>query len=113
MLGKGFLTEEEIKKRRDEYSDATKDFVSLQDRVYQLSLQVPSERVVRKRDEVKPGVDKVRDVQEEYFKFQDVVAKQKKFEKDKARLQKDSEYALATAKRCLDAGGGTGTPTDF
>lgn len=113
MLGKGFLTEEEIKKRRDDYSDATKDFVSLQDRVYQLSLQVPSERVVRKRDEVKPGVDKVREVQEEYFKFQDVVAKQKKFEKDKARLQKDSEYALATAKRCLDAGGGTGTPTDF
>ena len=112
MLGKGFLTDEEITKRRDEYSDATKDFSNLQDRVYQLSLQLPSDRVNGKRAEVKPSVDKVREVMDDYFKFQDVVNKQKKFEKDKARLQKDSEYALATAKRCLDAGGGSPTPTD-
>jgi len=65
-----------------------------------------------KRSEVKPNVEKVREVMDDYFKFQDIVAKQKKFEKDKARLQKDSEYALATAKRCLDAGGAPTSPTD-
>ncbi|MCB9496966.1 MAG: tetratricopeptide repeat protein [Fibrobacteria bacterium] len=108
MLGKGFLTQEEIMKRRDQYSDDTKDFSTIQDRVYQLSLQLPSDRVLGKRDEVKPSVDKVREAMDEYFKFQDVVAKQKKFEKDKVRLENDSKYALATAQRCLD---NIGVPT--
>ena len=81
------------------------------EKVYQLSLQLHSERILDKRAAVQPEVDKIHAAQEEYFKFQDVVTKQKKFEKDKARLEKDATYALATAKNCQDKAG-TGGP-DF
>ena len=69
---------------------------------------MPSERILDKRAAVQPEVDRIHAAQEEYFKFQDILTKQKKFEKDKARLEKDATYALATAKNCLDKSGSGG-----
>lgn len=58
-----------------------------------------------------PNIERIANAKEDFFKFQDIMNKQKKFEKDKARLDKDATYALATAKNCLEkAGSGT---TDF
>ena len=108
LLGKGYLTEEEIKKKRDDYTTATANLPEVSEKVYQLSLQLPSERILDKRAAVQPDVDRIHAAQEEYFKFQDILTKQKKFEKDKARLEKDATYALATAKNCLDKSGSGG-----
>jgi tetratricopeptide (TPR) repeat protein len=108
LLGKGFLSDEEIKKRADDYATATANLPEVSERVYQLSLQLPSERVLDHRAAVQPDIDRIHAAQEEYFKFQDVLTKQKKFEKDKARLEKDATYALATAKNCLDKSGAGG-----
>ncbi|MEK7392101.1 MAG: tetratricopeptide repeat protein [Fibrobacterota bacterium] len=111
LIGKGFLTEEEIKKKTDDYHTATADSSEVQEKVYQLSLQLPSERVLDKRTAVAPNIARIANAKEDFFKFQDIMNKQKKFEKDKARLDKDATYALATAKNCLEkAGSGT---TDF
>lgn len=109
IIGKGFLTEEEIQKKTDEYHTATADSTEVQEKVYQLSLQLPSERVLDKRAAVKPNIDRIELAKEDFFKFQDIMNKQKKFEKDKARLDKDATYALATAKNCLEKSGTGGT----
>lgn len=109
MLGKGFLTDEEIKKKTDDYHTATADSSEVQEKVYQLSLQLPSERVLDKRAVVQPNIDRIATAKEDFFKFQDIMNKQKKFEKDKARLDKDATYALATAKNCLEKAGTGGT----
>jgi tetratricopeptide (TPR) repeat protein len=108
ILGKNFLTDSEIKKRNDDYTTATADLPDVSEKVYQLSLQLPSERILDKRAAVQPEVDKIQAAQEEYFKFQDILTKQKKFVNDKARLEKDATYALATAKNCLDKSGTSG-----
>lgn len=103
LLGKGFLTKEEIQKKKDEYNAAVANLPEVSDKVYQLSLQLPSERVLDKRAAVLPEVNRIHAAQEDYFKFQDVMSKQKKFENDKARLENDATYALATAKKCLES----------
>lgn len=109
MIGKGFLTAEEIQKKTTDYQTATADSSEVMEKVYQLSLQLPSERVLDKRAAVKPNIDRIATAKEDFFKFQDIVNKQKKFEKDKARLEKDATYALATAKKCLESAGTGGT----
>ncbi|HOX51995.1 MAG TPA: tetratricopeptide repeat protein [Fibrobacteria bacterium] len=102
LLGKGFLTQEEIQKKTDEWKAGTADLPEVSEKVYQLTLQLPSERVLDKRAAVQPNINRILAAQEEYFKFQDIMNKQKKFEKDKARLEKDATYALATAQKCLE-----------
>lgn len=52
--------------------------------------------------ELKASLDAI----EENFKFQDQLAKQRKFDKDKERLQKDAEYAKATVQRLILDGSG-------
>jgi len=110
LLGKGFLSDEEIAKRKAEYAEKMKNFPETEERVYQLSLQLPYERVLNKRAEAKPGLDASLTAIEDNFKFQDQLAKQKKFDKDKERLLKDAEYAKATVQRLILDGGGSSTP---
>lgn len=106
MLGKGFLTDEEIAKRKAEYAEKMKNFGTTEEKVYQLSLQLPYERVLKKRADVNPELKASLDAIEENFKFQDQLAKQRKFDKDKERLQKDAEYAKATVQRLILDGTG-------
>lgn len=116
MLGKGFLSDEEISKKNAEFSEKMKNFSETEEQVYQLSLQLPYERVLKKRADAKPGLDASLNAIEDNFKFQDQLGKQKKFQKDKERLQKDAEYAKATVQRLILEGGGSSAPagtTDF
>ena len=101
MLGKGFLSDEEIAKRKADYATKMKDFPETEEKVYQLSLQLPYDRVLQKRADAKPALDASLSAIDENFKFQDQLSKQKKFEKDKERLQKDAEYAKATVQRLI------------
>lgn len=108
MLGKGFLSDEEIAKRKADHAEKMKDFPSTEEKVYQLSLQLPYERVLKKRADAQPELKASLDAIEDNFKFLDQLAKQRKFDKDKERLQKDAEYAKATVQRLIIDG--TGQP---
>jgi TolA-binding protein/opacity protein-like surface antigen len=112
MLGKGFLSDEEIAKRKAEHSEKMKNFPATEEKVYQLSLQLPYERVLKKRADAQPELKASLDAIEDNFKFQDQLAKQRKFDKDKERLQKDAEYAKATVQRSILDGSGTPTGGD-
>lgn len=101
MLGKGFLSDEEIAKRKADHAEKMKDFPSTEEKVYQLSLQLPYERVLKKRADAQPELKASLDAIEDNFKFLDQLAKQRKFDKDKERLQKDAEYAKATVQRLI------------
>lgn len=115
MLGKGFLSDEEIAKRKADHDEKMKNFPATEEKVYQLSLQLPYERVLKKRADAQPELKASLDAIEDNFKFLDQLAKQRKFDKDKERLEKDADYAKATVMRQINEGvpnvpadGGTG-----
>lgn len=92
------ITQDEINKKENEFIQTKADFLSVQKNALSLSDQLPNERVITLRDELRPKFDKINEDVEAYIQFQESVSKARRFEKNRQRVIRDAKFTKATVR---------------
>jgi len=97
------VSRSEIDKEETAFQKTKQDFQEVQKRALSLSDQLPSARVLQKRDELRPDYEKINEDVEAYIEFQKRVDKARRFEKNRDRVIKDAKFTKATVRNILQS----------
>ncbi len=90
------VTAEQIQEENQENAANSAEFLDIQKQALLLSNQIPTRRVMEKRDELRPKFDGAYDKIQKYVEFLHQVEQLKKFLHDKDRVIKDAQFTKAT-----------------
>ncbi len=90
------VTAQEIQKRKSENATNTPEFMEVQKEAYQLANQLPTDRVLAKRDQLRPRFEEIQKKIESYLEFLREVEQVDKFLQNKDRIIKDAKFTKAT-----------------
>ncbi len=96
------ISESEKQDRKSKNQDTRAKFESVQDRALSLSDQIPSARVLQKRDELRPEFEAVQTDIEQYVEFLHQVELNERFVKNRERVVQDAKYTKATVQNIMD-----------
>lgn len=91
---------------RKAYEDMSEEFESVQQQALDLARQLPTPRVQKKRDALKPTFDKANQAIEDYASFMQKSIQSDRFESNRKRILDDAGFTLATVKTKMNQGGG-------
>lgn len=91
---------------RKAYEDMSEEFESVQQQALDLARQLPTPRVQKKRDALKPTFDKANKSIEDYASFMQKSIQSDRFEANRKRILDDAGFTLATVKTKMNQGGG-------
>jgi len=86
----------QIEEKSKEYGMALDKFQETQRQALSLSDQLPTARVLQKRDELQPNFEASVRTIEEFIEFQNEVSKMRRWEKNRERVVKDAQFTKAT-----------------
>lgn len=92
------LSQADIDAKSRENASAQKKFQEVQLQALSLADQLPSARVLQKRDELQPEFDASIRTIEEFVEFQTEISKARRWEKNRERVIKDAKFTKATVK---------------
>ena len=95
----------DIQKRKEENMANSADFQAVQKEALLLSNQLPTPRVMEKRDQLRPKFDEIHKKIENYLEFLREVEQIEKFLQNKDRIIKDAKFTKATV---INIKGGAG-----
>jgi TolA-binding protein len=95
----------DIQKRKDENMANSSDFQSVQKEALLLSNQLPTPRVMEKREQLRPKFEEIHKKIESYLEFLREVEQIEKFLQNKDRIIKDAKFTKATV---INIRGGAG-----
>ncbi len=86
----------EIQKRKDQFLSVNSEFSSVQKEALSLSTQLPTPRVLEKRDALRPKFDDIHSKIEAQIEFLREVEQMEKFLSNRDRIIKDAKFTKAT-----------------
>lgn len=93
---------------RKTYEGMSDQFDSVQNQALDLARQLPTPRVEKKRDALRPTFDKANQAIEDYASFMERSVQSDRFESNRKRVLEDAGFTLATVKtKKAQAGGGS------
>ncbi len=95
------VSESQVRENEQAYSSNQSEFEEVQKRALSLSNQIPSARVLQKRDELRPDYDKIQEKIEAYIEFQSYVSKSNRFKRNRERVIQDAKFTKATVSNIL------------
>lgn len=102
----------EIQRRRDENKLLSPDFLSVQKEALLLSNQLPTPRVLEKRDQLRPKFDDIHKQIESHLEYLREVEQIDKFLQNKDRIIKDAKFTKATVNNIRGGAGEKRGPSD-
>ncbi len=95
------LNKAEISKKEFENQQLQRDFEKVQLQAFGLAKQLPSARVLQKRDELRPQFDEIHEKIEDYIQYQHQVSKIERFIKNRDKVIKDAKFTKATVSSIM------------
>jgi len=90
------VTAQEIQKRQAENAANTPEFLAVQKEALQLSIQLPTQRVLDNREKLRPRYEDIQKKIDDYLAFLRSVEQVEKFLQNKDRIIKDAKFTKAT-----------------
>jgi hypothetical protein len=90
------VTAQEIQRRREESAQSSGEFLEVQREALLLSNQIPTQRVLTKREELRPRFETIHGKIEKHLEFLREVEQLEKFLQNKERIIKDAKFTKAT-----------------
>lgn len=113
LVDKPLISMEERQKRQADHKSMVKDFEDVQLRAVDLSKQLPTQRVLKKRAELKPNFDKANKQIDEHYQFLQKSVESDNFEASRKRIKEDAAFTLGEVlSRLGKEGGDSGSEID-
>jgi tetratricopeptide (TPR) repeat protein len=96
LAEKKAVTAQEIQRRREESAQSSGEFLEVQREALLLSNQIPTQRVLTKREELRPRFETIHGKIEKHLEFLREVEQLEKFLQNKERIIKDAKFTKAT-----------------
>jgi TolA-binding protein len=106
------VSAQEIQRRQAENVANAPEFLEVQKEAFQLSNQLPTDRVIAKREELRPRFENIQKKIETYLEFLREVEQVEKFLQNKDRIIKDARFTKATVINIKGGAGEKKTPSD-
>jgi tetratricopeptide (TPR) repeat protein len=95
------VSESDVQKRKSKHRSSQAEFEEVQKSALSLSNQIPSARVLQKRDALRPKFEKIQEEIEDYIEFLHYVEKSNHFLNNRERVIKDAKFTKATVSNIL------------
>jgi TolA-binding protein len=106
------VSAQDIQQRKSENAANAPEFLEVQKQALQLSNQLPTDRVLSKRDELRPHFEEIQKKIEGYLEFLREVEQVEKFLQNKDRIIKDAKFTKATVINIMGGAGEKNTPSE-
>lgn len=112
LVDKPLISMDERSQQEQEYSSMVKDFETVQVTAVDLAKQLPTQRVMKKRAELKPNFDKANKQIDDHFQFLQKAVESDNFESSRKRIKEDAEFTLGEVLSRMGQGGGESLDDD-
>ena len=112
LAQKKAISAEAIQKQKEESAANSTEFLDVQREALLLSNQVPTTRVLEKRDRLRPKFESIHEKIEKYLEFMREVEQLEKFLQNKDRIIKDAKFTKATVTNIKTSAGDKRGPTN-
>jgi TolA-binding protein len=101
----------DIQKKKEDNMMNSQEFASVQKEALLLSNQLPTDRVIKKRDELRPKFEDIHKKIEDYLEFMRETEQIEKFLQNKDRIIKDAKFTKATVINIKSGAGEKAAPS--
>lgn len=112
LVDKPLISMDERTKQEQEYKSMVKEFEDVQLKAVDLAKQLPTQRVMKKRAELKPDFDKANKQIDDHFQFLQKAVESDNFEASRKRIKEDAEFTLGEVLSRMGKQGGDSIEED-
>lgn len=113
LVDKPLISMDERQKRKTDYKSMVKEFEDVQLKAVDLSKQLPTQRVMKKRAELKPNFDKANKQIDDHYQFLQKSVESDNFEASRKRIKEDAAFTLGEVLSRLGKEGGSSNTDDI